>query len=55
MTARLSSIPVKADWSAGQDADEYNSNPPNCDHTGQSVAGDTKCIDWENATVECQD
>ena len=55
MTARLSSIPVEADWSAGQDADEYNRNPPNCDHTGQSVAGDTKCIDWENATVECQD
>lgn len=55
MTTRLSAIPVIADWSAIQYANECGYNPKNRYGADQNVGSDAKSLDWKDATVEGED
>lgn len=55
MTARLSAVPIVADWSTTQNSSECGCNALNCYSADQKIGSDAKFLQWKDATVEEED
>ena len=55
MIARLSTIPVIADWSVVSYSNECGRDPPNCHGADQNVGSDATYFQWKDTTVEGED